>query len=86
MEGRKIPFSSRLLPLKLQIVCGGTYFADARERFTDPTRTLFGFSAGKRRVLLLGRREAVGEGGNEGLREVVREAGILLLPLKLLGF
>ena len=62
------------------------YFADARERFIDPARTFFGFSAGKRRVLLLGGREAVSEGGSKGLREVVREGGILLLPLKLLDF
>ena len=64
----------------------GTYFADARERFTGPTRTFFGFSAGKQRVLLLGGREAVSEGGSEGLREAVREGGILLIPLKLLDF
>ena len=37
-------------------------------------------------MLLLGGREAVSEGGNEGLREVVREGGILLLPLKPLDF
>ena len=53
----------------------GTYFADAWERFTGSTRTFFGLSAGKRRVLLLGGREAVSEGGNKGLREVVREGG-----------
>ncbi len=35
----------------------GPYFADARERFTGPTRTFFSFSTGKRRVLLLARRE-----------------------------
>ena len=45
----------------------GVYFADARERFTGPARTFFSFSAGKRRMLLLGGREAVNEGGSEGL-------------------
>ncbi len=37
----------------------GVYFADARDRFIAPTRPFFGFSGGKRRVLLLGGREAV---------------------------
>ncbi len=64
----------------------GACFANARERFIRPPQTFFGFSAGKRRVLLLGGREAINEGGIEGLREVVREGGILLLPLKLLDF
>jgi hypothetical protein len=64
----------------------GTYFADAWERFTGSTRTFFGLSAGKRRVLLLGGREAISEGGKEGPRDDVREGGILLLPLKLLDF
>ncbi len=45
----------------------GTYFADARERFTGPTWIFFTFSAGKRRGILLGGSEAVNEGGNEGL-------------------
>jgi len=35
-------------------------------------------------VLLLGGRETFSEGGSEGLREAVREGGILVLPLKLL--
>ena len=59
---------------------------DARERYTCPALTFFGFSAGKRRVLLLRGREEVSEGGTERLREVVREGGILLLPLKMLDF
>ncbi len=45
----------------------GSYFADARERFIGPARTFFSFSAGKRRMLLLGGREAFNEGGSEGL-------------------
>ena len=45
----------------------GVLFADARERFTGTARTFFSFSAGKRRMLLLGGREAVNEGGSEGL-------------------
>ena len=53
----------------------GTYFADAWERFTGSTRTFFGLSAGKRRVLLLGGKKAVSGGGSEGLREDVREGG-----------
>ena len=66
--GRKTPLvGSRLLPLKLHIFFRGVYFADARERFTGPARTFFSFSAGKRRMLLLGGREAVNEGGSEGL-------------------
>ena len=47
---------------------------------------LFSFSAGKQRVILLGGREDVNEGDNEGLREDVREGKILILPLKLLDF
>ena len=39
--------------------------------------------AGKRRLLLLGEREAVNERGTEGMREAMREWGIILLPLKL---
>ena len=46
----------------------------------------FSFSAGKRRVLLLGGREAIREGGSEGLREDVREGTMLLLPLNLVDF
>jgi hypothetical protein len=34
-------------------------------------------------LLLLGGREAAGEGDSKGKRERVREGGILLLPLKL---
>ncbi len=39
-------------------------------------------SSGKRRLVLLGGRKAVNEAGSEGLREAVREGGLLLLPLK----
>jgi hypothetical protein len=85
-EGRKTPFGSRLLPLKLQIFLRGVYFVDARERFIGPARTFFSFSASKRRVLLLGGRKAVSDRDSEGLREATREWGILLLLLKLRDF
>ena len=45
-----------------------------------------GFSVDKKRLFLLGGREAAIEGGNKWLNERVREGGILLLPLKLPGF
>ena len=43
----------------------GAYFADGMERYIGPAR--FSFSAGKRRVLLLGGKVAVSEGGSDGL-------------------
>ena len=72
-EGWKSPFGSRLLPLKLQIFGGGAYVADSRERFIGRAR--FSFSAGKLCVLLIGGKEAINEGGSEGLREDMNEGG-----------
>ncbi len=44
-----------------------------------------GFSTCQRHLLLIGGREAASDARNEGLRDAVREGGILLLPLKLPG-
>ena len=52
-----------------------TYAWRTRNKRVFGRLTFFGFSASKRRVLLLGGREADSEGGSEGLREVVREGG-----------
>ncbi len=59
-------------------VCAGTGKVEIRR---GPV--FGGLSAGKRRLLLLGGREAANEKGTEGMREVMREWWILLLPLKL---
>ena len=52
----------------------------------DPERTGYGFSADKRRFLLVGGRETVTMGGSKEMCKAMRNRIILLLPVKLPGF
>ena len=64
----------------------GNYATSATAKVEIWRGPFFGFFVGKRRLLLLGGTEAIIEGGTEGLNYTMMEGGILLLPLKLLGF
>ena len=52
-------------------VCAGTGKVEIRRKSGGPV--FGGFSAGKRRLLLLGGREVANESGAEGLRDAMRE-------------